>query len=199
PLLAGPVPQWSDHLDRIAAMHFDWIYVNPFHYPGFSGSLYAVKDFYRLHPLLAADGAEPAQLLRNFTRDAAERGIAVMMDLVINHAAKDAVLVEQHPEWFRRDPDGELRSPRAVDPTDPREFTVWGDLAEIAYDNPNTRPALIEYWTDLVKHHLKLGFKGFRCDAAYQVPVEVWQPRSEEHTSELQSRENLVCRLLLEK
>src|SRR5690606_41653871 len=25
------------------------------------------------------------------------------------------------------------------------------------------------------------------------------QPRSEEHTSELQSRENLVCRLLLEK
>src|SRR5690606_41548235 len=27
----------------------------------------------------------------------------------------------------------------------------------------------------------------------------VAQPRSEEHTSELQSRENLVCRLLLEK
>src|SRR5690606_42025046 len=27
----------------------------------------------------------------------------------------------------------------------------------------------------------------------------LWQPRSEEHTSELQSRENLVCRLLLEK
>src|SRR5690606_40915214 len=27
----------------------------------------------------------------------------------------------------------------------------------------------------------------------------VWGPRSEEHTSELQSRENLVCRLLLEK
>src|SRR5690606_40151148 len=26
-----------------------------------------------------------------------------------------------------------------------------------------------------------------------------YQPRSEEHTSELQSRENLVCRLLLEK
>src|SRR5436309_9372582 len=26
-----------------------------------------------------------------------------------------------------------------------------------------------------------------------------WESRSEEHTSELQSRENLVCRLLLEK
>jgi starch synthase (maltosyl-transferring) len=38
------------------------------------------------------------------------------------------------------------------------------------------RPAQIEYWTELVTHHLKLGFKGFRCDAAYQVPVEVWRP-----------------------
>src|SRR5690606_41739877 len=31
------------------------------------------------------------------------------------------------------------------------------------------------------------------------VSVSPWACRSEEHTSELQSRENLVCRLLLEK
>src|SRR5882762_7204745 len=30
-------------------------------------------------------------------------------------------------------------------------------------------------------------------------PVSLWTPRSEEHTSELQSHLNLVCRLLLEK
>src|SRR5690606_41706727 len=30
-------------------------------------------------------------------------------------------------------------------------------------------------------------------------PHVLWRRRSEEHTSELQSRENLVCRLLLEK
>src|SRR2546427_5556993 len=29
--------------------------------------------------------------------------------------------------------------------------------------------------------------------------VSAWMPRSEEHTSELQSQSNLVCRLLLEK
>src|SRR3712207_8821896 len=29
--------------------------------------------------------------------------------------------------------------------------------------------------------------------------ILLWQPRSEEHTSELQSRQYLVCRLLLEK
>ena len=63
PLLAGPVPAWEGHLDRIAAMGFDWLYVNPFHYPGFSGSLYAVKDFYRLHPLLAGR-RRPAEAAR---------------------------------------------------------------------------------------------------------------------------------------
>src|SRR3712207_7777643 len=31
------------------------------------------------------------------------------------------------------------------------------------------------------------------------LPRESWSPRSEEHTSELQSRQYLVCRLLLEK
>src|SRR5690606_40048862 len=36
---------------------------------------------------------------------------------------------------------------------------------------------------------------GLRTEAGAAVTV----PRSEEHTSELQSRENLVCRLLLEK
>src|SRR5690606_40435528 len=36
-----------------------------------------------------------------------------------------------------------------------------------------------------------------RADGSLQLWPE--DPRSEEHTSELQSRENLVCRLLLEK
>src|SRR5690606_39514551 len=43
----------------------------------------------------------------------------------------------------------------------------------------------------------------FTVDCARDVGFMVWRhsraTRSEEHTSELQSRENLVCRLLLEK
>src|SRR5690606_40391017 len=38
-----------------------------------------------------------------------------------------------------------------------------------------------------------------RCAAHLVATVAVKRGRSEEHTSELQSRENLVCRLLLEK
>src|SRR2546421_9574947 len=32
-----------------------------------------------------------------------------------------------------------------------------------------------------------------------RISSSIWRPRSEEHTSELQSRSDLVCRLLLEK
>src|SRR2546427_8638505 len=35
--------------------------------------------------------------------------------------------------------------------------------------------------------------------ANFSDEYSVWKPRSEEHTSELQSQSNLVCRLLLEK
>src|SRR5690606_39587178 len=52
---------------------------------------------------------------------------------------------------------------------------------------------------------LKVGFQqeGILRDYMYQngkaYDTYVYSLRSEEHTSELQSRENLVCRLLLEK
>src|SRR3712207_7441662 len=40
---------------------------------------------------------------------------------------------------------------------------------------------------------------GARSGAAVPLPLPAELPRSEEHTSELQSRQYLVCRLLLEK
>src|SRR6266536_5985984 len=38
-----------------------------------------------------------------------------------------------------------------------------------------------------------------RCGGSWPAPNRPWPTRSEEHTSELQSRVDLVCRLLLEK
>src|SRR5690606_41615805 len=55
-------------------------------------------------------------------------------------------------------------------------------------------------WMVLVQHfdleRLELGVPRKRASQHQLEPTPV---RSEEHTSELQSRENLVCRLLLEK
>src|SRR5207302_9734824 len=56
-----------------------------------------------------------------------------------------------------------------------------------------------------VRHHdqhrllLPVQIQQQLADRLGRVPVQVAGRRSEEHTSELQSRENLVCRLLLEK
>src|SRR5271167_1864377 len=94
PTLAGTIRQWHEHLPRIAAMGFNAVYLNPFHYPGFSGSLYAVKDYYRLNPRFR--GNEPADddaLLEGFTRAARTNGLRVIMDLVVNHTSRDSELV----------------------------------------------------------------------------------------------------------
>src|SRR5690606_42112013 len=47
-------------------------------------------------------------------------------------------------------------------------------------------------------HHVALGRRAAEVVVEADHAVHL-RPRSEEHTSELQSRENLVCRLLLEK
>src|SRR2546427_6688507 len=59
--------------------------------------------------------------------------------------------------------------------------TVIGQAIEF---NGTTYPAGARDVSDLDLHYARLGW--------------IWQ-RSEEHTSELQSQSNLVCRLLLEK
>jgi starch synthase (maltosyl-transferring) len=176
PPLAGDVAAWTRELPRIAAMGFNWVWVNPFHYPGFSGSLYAVKDYYRLNPLFR-DGAgkSDAALLAGFVAAANRHGLDVMMDLVINHTARDSELVDRHPDWFARGDGGDLVSPAAIDPADASNVTVWGDLAELDWGRPEMHEAALGFFAEVTRHYAELGFRGFRCDAAYKVPAEAWQ------------------------
>src|SRR3712207_8677839 len=57
------------------------------------------------------------------------------------------------------------------------------------------RPARRQALLDQVDDHLAVGLRAEGVAARQQLLLE----RSEEHTSELQSRQYLVCRLLLEK
>ena len=102
-------------------------------------------------------------------------GLHAMADLVINHTAFDCALVQEHPEWYVRDVHGHIQHPFAVDPDNPNKKTVWKDLAEIDNQNSSDRERLWDYWAKLIDTYLEIGFEGFRCDAAYQVPVELWQ------------------------
>ncbi len=173
PLLAGPLPRWRPHLERAAGMGFTWIFLNPFHESGFSGSLYSVKDHYRLDLRLQDGTGRPAEKqLRDMLGEAARRGLAVMMDLVINHTAIDSPLVREHPDWFKRDATGQLVHPGAKDG---ERRVVWRDLAEVDNACSPDRESLWAYWRKLALYYAGLGFRGFRCDAAYQVPAALWR------------------------
>src|SRR5207302_9327876 len=138
PTLAGPIAGWTQQLPRIAAMAFNALYINPFHYPGFSGSLYAVKDYYRLNPRFRGDakGTDDA-LLRGFTDAARGHGLRVVMDLVVNHTAKDSELIARRPNWFARDADGEVRSPSRSVPVVPGAKPLWGAPADSDTGRPS--------------------------------------------------------------
>jgi starch synthase (maltosyl-transferring) len=176
PLLAGDVAAWRAELPRIAAMRFNCVFVNPFHEPGFSGSLYAVKDYRRLNPRFRGSGRESDdELLAGFTGACRAHGLLPMMDLVINHTARDSELTARHPHWFAHEPGGGLRSPSAIDPANATSVTVWGDLAEIEYRGGDAETETVAFFAELVRHYVALGFRGFRCDAAYKVPARVWR------------------------
>jgi starch synthase (maltosyl-transferring) len=175
PSLAGSIDRWIEHVPRIAAMQFNWIYVNPFHETGYSGSLYAVKSYERLNPLFRGKSRRSDDaLIRDFVEQAAQAGLGVMMDLVVNHTARDADLVSAHQEWYRRDAAGEIESPSASDPADPANVTIWTDLAELDFSERPERDAMIAFFSGVIEHYAELGVRGFRCDAAYKVPAAVW-------------------------
>lgn len=171
--LLGHIENWYQYVDHAADMQFNTIYINPFHYPGFSGSLYAPKNYYEFNPLFM-DRQNGVHELQKFCIYVHEKGMKIVMDLIINHTAVDADLVKEHPDWYQRNADGSIRNPQAMDPADARNITVWGDLAEIDNEHSSDREALWLYWERLIEYYMNVGFDGFRCDAAYQVPAELW-------------------------
>ncbi|HSF07874.1 MAG TPA: hypothetical protein VLA60_00580, partial [Nitrospirales bacterium] len=177
PRLAGPCNRWIAHAERAADMGFNWLFVNPVHLPGFSGSLYAIKEYDLLNPAFLPEGTHDQRLdvLRPTFQSIAKTGLAPMVDLVLNHTAIDSSLVVEHPDWYVRNAQGQVQNPYAVDPDDPSKKTVWGDLAEIDNQDSPDREHLWEYWGQLVERYLELGVHGFRCDAAYKVPAELWR------------------------
>jgi starch synthase (maltosyl-transferring) len=173
PLLAGTFSDWEHHCERAAKMGFTWIFVNPIQRPGRSGSLYSIADYFALNPAFFDSSSRkmPETQLKEMIKKAESYGLRVMIDLVINHCAVDSELLAQHPDWFQWDSPGNVAHPFA---DEDGKKVVWTDLAKFNYYG-NGHNALIDYFSVLVQHLIDLGFKGFRCDAAYQVPNNAWE------------------------
>jgi starch synthase (maltosyl-transferring) len=173
PLLAGKFTEWEGHLKRASEMGFNWVFVNPINYPGFSGSLYSVKDYFGFNPLLVDGNSKetPEQQIRGTIKQAEKLGLSMMIDLVINHCAVDSELLQTNPYWFKWESNGRISHPFAFD--DGRKV-VWGDLAKFDHVNTKDKEGLFRFFMEAVRFLVELGFKGFRCDAAYQIPKGFW-------------------------
>ena len=173
PLLTGRITDWESHLKRAADMGFNWVFINPIHYPGASGSLYSIKDYFRLNPLIA-NGAEPAAAAAEFKRMAATAraaGLNLMVDLVASHCATDSNLVKEHENWFLHE-NGQIVHPSCKEE---EKTVVWKDLVQYDHKHSADQEGLFKYLTSVVDFLLDLGITGFRCDAAYQVPEQFWR------------------------
>ena len=173
PLLAGSVDRWQPHLERASTLGFDWVFVNPIQTPGKSGSLYSVKDYFSINPALvdSESSVNPEDQVRSVIQQAEPLGLSMMVDLVINHCAYDSPLLNTHPEWFVRE-NGQIAHP-SCDHDGQR--VVWEDLAQFDHHGSVDRMGLFRHCVQVVEYLCGLGFRGFRCDAAYQLPKDVWR------------------------
>jgi cyclomaltodextrinase / maltogenic alpha-amylase / neopullulanase len=150
-------------LDRLKNLGVTVVWLMPIHpmgklkAKGSIGSPYAVRDY---------DGIDPAygtaQDLKQLVAAAHKRGMKVFIDIVANHTSWDSVLIQKHPEWFKRDAQGQIVPPNPD----------WVDVAQLDYSNP----ALRQYMSDmLVRWVREFGLDGFRCDYAGGIPRDFWE------------------------
>lgn len=174
PPLAGKMSQWERHLARASGLGFNWIFVNPIQCPGFSGSLYSIKDYFSFNPLFLDEdsGKEQEEQVREVARHAEKLGLKLMIDLVINHCAVDSDLLKEHPKWFLWEGPGKVAHPFC---DENGKKVVWGDLAQFNHKGNKAKEELSHFFFKIVKFLVDLGFKGFRCDAAYQLPGSMWE------------------------
>jgi len=159
-------------MESAHSMGFNTIFLNPVFQSGFSGSLYSIKDHLKIDQRFLK-GRGPKQNtdpLKKFIQAAHKKGLKVLVDLVINHTAIDSPLLKKHPSWFLF----EGKEPVHPGAFDGDNWVEWGDLAQVDNRDSGDKKGLYEYWGKVIDFYQELGFDGFRADAAYQIPVELW-------------------------
>ena len=132
------------------------------------GSPYASQSLTTIDPALVEfDKITTAvDQFRELTTAVHRRGGQVLLDIIFNHTGWGSALLNQRPEWFRRNPDGTFHSPGAWGNT-------WEDLVELDHERGGS--ALWEMLAESLLEWCRRGVDGFRCDAGYMVPVPAWQ------------------------
>lgn len=129
------------------------------------GSPFASQDFYSVDPALAEfdKSATPMDQFVELVDAVHARGARIFLDLPANHTGWASTFQIHHPGWFKRNGDGSFHSPGAWGVT-------WEDLVELDYSKKELRHAV----ADVFLFWCSKGVDGFRCDAGYMIPQEIW-------------------------
>lgn len=98
--------------------------------------------------------------LKAFVDEAHKNGLKVIFDMVYLHCDRDAVFIEDHPEFVEHGDDGEI----AVGETWP--------FAKLNYKCRQLREYLFSNMESFVKEYK---VDGFRCDVGDMIPLDFWQ------------------------
>jgi glycosidase len=153
-------------LDRIKGLGVDIIWLLPIHpigtknRKGSLGSPYAISDYRKINPEYGS-----YEEFVSLVKAIHGRGMKCIIDVVYNHTSPDSWLVENHPEWFFRKPDGSFGN----------KAGAWLDVIDLDYD----QAPLWDYQIDTLKMWAGL-VDGFRCDVAPLVPLDFWLRAREE-------------------
>ena len=147
-------------LDRIRALGTDIIWLMPIHpigekeRKGSLGCPYANRDYRSVNPEYGT-----MEDFKCLVEEIHKRGMKCMIDVVYNHTSPDAVLLQEHPDFYYRDAEGNTGN----------KVGEWADVIDLDYSVPGLWDYQIEslmQWAEIVD--------GFRCDVASFVPVSFW-------------------------
>lgn len=160
---AGDFNSITERLGELEKLGVDLLWLLPINPTGQKmkkgtlGSPYAVRDYLAVNP----DCGTPADLKR-LVDAAHQRGMKVILDIVAGHTSWDNVLMKDHPEFYKRDEQGNIIPPNPD----------WTDVAALDYSKPEVR----RYMIDMLKFWLtEYKVDGFRSDVAFTVPIEFWE------------------------
>ncbi len=163
----GTFKAFETHLPRLKELGVDVIWFMPIHpigvvnRKGTLGSYYSVQDYLAVNPEYGT-----IDDFKQVVAKAHELGMKVIIDWVANHTSHDAILMNNHPDWYVRDSTGKVVSP-----------FDWSDVAKLDYSKKEVR----EYIINAMKFWLQdADIDGFRCDVAAQVPTDFWNDARKE-------------------
>lgn len=158
----GTFQAFADHLPRLKELGVDILWFMPIQTigekdrKGSLGSYYSIKNYKEVNSEFGT-----LEDFKEVVETAQSMGMKVILDWVANHTSRDAVWVDEHPNWYVRDSLGELNV-----------MYDWTDIAQLNYSIPEMRSEMIRsmmFWVE------ETGIDGFRCDVAGELPTDFWE------------------------